>query len=692
MALGLEVSLGPALGQTITDFQPKFGAPGEYVTLYGAGFYYTGTTPDPVVEARLAGAAAQAWITSDNQVSVRIPSGASSGLFSVRKSGRDWVYSPQVFTVIGPGPYISGFSPTNGNVGTLVFIEGVHFTGATAVRFNGTNAPGFWVASDTQIQVNAPANVTTGPITVVTPLGSHTSAANFNVPPVITGFAPARGRAGTNVVLSGKNFTGTTAVYFNGLNAAFTVHSLTQLTATVPVGATTGPLLLVAPAGNYPTSSNFVVEPTLTSFAPGFGPPGTSVTVQGANFNVGTPVVKFGGVPAAAPTGVSFGQLTVTVPAGATNAPISVTTADGTATSAALFYLPPVLTAFSPTNSAPGTTVILTGQNLLGATSVTFNGQPASFLPPTDNVTLHAVVPVGVSTGPISVTTPGGAAHSGSRLFYAQPVIHSFSPSHGLPGTNVVLVGENFLGTTAVRFNGTNASFLPPTNNTTLVATVPSGATTGPITVVAPAGAATSAAGFTMDYTADLLVTVTDSPDPVTVGEQLVYSVIVQNRGPFTAPSVRLTNTLPASVTLKSATTTAGTIESAANPVVVNLGTMNLAGGAAVTLTVVPRSAGWITNLATAVSGHPDPNLADNTVWTATAVEPPPVLRIGRLPPDRVRLSWPGTLSGFSLQSRSSLAATNTWANVPVAPEIVGEEHVVVETNTAPTRFYRLRR
>ena len=118
--------------------------------------------------------------------------------------------------------------------------------------------------------------------------------------------------------------------------------------------------------------------------------------------------MKFGGVLAAAPTGVTFGQLTAVVPNGATNAPITVTTVDGSNTSAQIFYLPASITGFTPTNSPAGTTVTINGSNFIGATAVAFNGTPASSFSVTNNTIIGATVPGGVITGPISVTTSTG--------------------------------------------------------------------------------------------------------------------------------------------------------------------------------------------------------------------------------------------------------------------------------------------
>ncbi|MEK6282885.1 MAG: reprolysin-like metallopeptidase [Acidobacteriota bacterium] len=77
------------------------------------------------------------------------------------------------------------------------------------------------------------------------------------------------------------------------------------------------------------------------------------------------------------------------------------------------------------------------------------------------------------------------------------PAISSFSPAGGSQGAAATIAGTNFISPTAVRFNGVDASFTV-SSTTEIVATVPVGATTGPITVVTASGVATSAANFTV--------------------------------------------------------------------------------------------------------------------------------------------------------------------------------------------------
>ncbi len=79
--------------------------------------------------------------------------------------------------------------------------------------------------------------------------------------PIITKFSPTRGKVGKKVTITGRNFVGTTAVAFNGRSATFTVKSTSTLIATVPAGATTGPVTVTNAGGPAVSSGTFTVVP-----------------------------------------------------------------------------------------------------------------------------------------------------------------------------------------------------------------------------------------------------------------------------------------------------------------------------------------------------------------------------------------------------------------------------------------------
>lgn len=77
-------------------------------------------------------------------------------------------------------PWLCLLTPTSGQVGTSVAIEGSGLTGASAVTFNGT-AASFVVDSSSQISATVPARATGGPITVTTASGTAVSPSSFTI-------------------------------------------------------------------------------------------------------------------------------------------------------------------------------------------------------------------------------------------------------------------------------------------------------------------------------------------------------------------------------------------------------------------------------------------------------------------------------------------------------------------------------
>ena len=86
--------------------------------------------------------------------------------------------------------------------------------------------------------------------------------------PAFTSFAPTSGPVGARVTLTGSGLTSTTTVSFSGSAATFKVVSDTQVTATVPAGAVSGPITVTTAGGTATSTGRFTVtrksEPTPT--------------------------------------------------------------------------------------------------------------------------------------------------------------------------------------------------------------------------------------------------------------------------------------------------------------------------------------------------------------------------------------------------------------------------------------------
>jgi len=163
------------------------------------------------------------------------------------------VVTPTVGILTGASgsPVISNIQPNPALVGTSVTITGVNFgaaQGVSTVTFNGAAAsPASWSA--TSFTVPVPVGATTGSV-VVTVSGQPSNGYLFTVTPPapnITNIQPNPSAVGTSVTITGTNFgatQGVSTITFNGTPASPTSWSATSITTLVPVGATTGNVIV----------------------------------------------------------------------------------------------------------------------------------------------------------------------------------------------------------------------------------------------------------------------------------------------------------------------------------------------------------------------------------------------------------------------------------------------------------------
>ncbi len=92
----------------------------------------------------------------------------------------------------------------------------------------------------------------------------------------------------------------------------------------------------------------------------------------------------------------------------------------------------PALTSLNPTTGPVGTSVTLTGTHLTGATGVSFNGTSAP-VTVVNATTATATVPVGATSGNVTITTPGGASNAVSFTVITDLTVSA--PQSVAPGT-----------------------------------------------------------------------------------------------------------------------------------------------------------------------------------------------------------------------------------------------------------------
>jgi large repetitive protein len=398
-------------------------------------------------------------------------------------------------------PTITSYSPASGLPGTAVTIDGSGFSATTSVTFNGVVA-GFGVnPSGTQITTTVPGGATTGPLAVATPDGTASTSSDFTVlvEPSISGFQPTSGSVGTTVTITGANLLGSTEVKFKNTAApGFAVNpGGTQITVVVPSGAATGKITVTTPVASAKSAGTFTIVvpggPTIATFNPASGEVGDAVTITGAGF-LGTTAVKFRSTQAVFAV-TSDTQITTTVPQGAKTGPITVTTPVASAESSARFVVVtptiPKVNKLEPRSGPVGTAVAVLGSGFLGASAVRFNGQAVAAFSVVSDSKITTAVPVGATSGPVSITSPLGTGTSAKAFTVTGPKIKEITPTSGYPGDAVTLKGDGFTGATAVMFAGVTAAFtIVDDDNATAV--VPEGAASGKITLTTPAGTASS--------------------------------------------------------------------------------------------------------------------------------------------------------------------------------------------------------
>lgn len=137
-------------------------------------------------------------------------------------------------------------------VGTNVFVD---FDVTTAISGEGLYSFGLLNASDNSVYFTSSEGLTP-PQLIIETFG-------MNDAPMIMDFTPSSGGAGTVVSIHGMNFSGVSAVHFNGVASSQVAYvSDTEVRALVPTGVTTGPVTVTTANGTATSSTNFTAPST----------------------------------------------------------------------------------------------------------------------------------------------------------------------------------------------------------------------------------------------------------------------------------------------------------------------------------------------------------------------------------------------------------------------------------------------
>lgn len=162
----------------------------------------------------------------------------------------------------------------------------------------------------------------------------------------------------------------------------------------------------------------------------------------------------------------------------------------------------------------------------------------------------------------------------------------------------------------------------------------------------------------------DLVVTVTPSPTPASIGAPLTYLVTVTNNGPSPAPGTMLVVRLPGGVTLSPLSPPSqGTASVSGSVITATLGTVVVGKPVTLVLTVTPTLSGPINAVAGVASLDVDPNLNNNLAAITTLVAPAD-LTVNAIASTQSPTVGDSFVEAFNVYNYGPAAALNAAVNI----------------------------
>lgn len=215
----------------------------------------------------------------------------------------------------------------------------------------------------------------------------------------------------------------------------------------------------------------------------------------------------------------------------------------------------PIIDSFTPSTGIVGNAVNIFGQNFdsdPSKNSVKFNGATAVVNYNFGSTQyLNVTVPAAATTGKISITVGTSTGLSTNDFVVPAPSITSFSPGLAISGESIRINGANFstiLSNNEVRFNGIQATVTSATANQ-IIANVPSGATSGRISVKVGVQTVNTSTDFTV-----VIPPTISSFDPTSGTVGTTITVIGSNFDVLQTNNLVKVNGLAATVTSSSNT------------------------------------------------------------------------------------------------------------------------------------------
>jgi hypothetical protein len=371
------------------------------------------------------------------------------------------IQGKDTFTVTGSGT-LSALSPASGPAGTDVTISGTGFLASSVITFKYdtttltpksgsviTTSAGAFISV-----ITIPTTATVGAHTISVKVGTPTATATFTVTAsaALDPLSPTSGPAGTEVLITGGSFTPSAAILFKldgtttltpktGTDTAVRSSGSFISTVTIPANTAAGAHTITIYYATAPTvgvaTATFTVtaSASLSPLSPLTGPPGTDVTITGANFpanaaitfrlNTTTLTPKAGSLVTGSngsfmtiltvPANTTNGAYLFTITAGGTTVTASFTVTGATTTTSSTTTTTTTTTPTSSTTTQPPSgTILLTGGTHAAGSIITLIGMGfTAGLPVTftfDAALMGQVNATSDGFAPISYTIPAGTS------------------------------------------------------------------------------------------------------------------------------------------------------------------------------------------------------------------------------------------------------------------------------------------
>lgn len=376
----------------------------------------------------------------------------------------------------------------NNSVDQTITLNGSGFNNITDVQLEGNSCDTLTIVTDTELTCNIPTN-SDGPADIQIITSSevylYDNAITYNPNATMTGYTTTSLSIGDTLGVQGTNFVPGARVYMDGTECTDTLYFSDQviyckvpiaITGTHNVEVRNGDGFIISQNPTFTPTSPIVssvrmnADPSVDAFGPVAG--GTTVLINGTNFDSGISIVEFNGeLCTSIVVGGANNTITCNMPASVSGlgfVDLYVENLDGknfSFSNAFEYFGPPTLSSVAP-NRGPingSQVIIIDGTNFRTGWNVDINGNNCPLGGPSNSTVIRCTTPDNTTAGgpyDIVVTNLDGqsATLTSAYSYIAPPSISSITPNYidESNGGTITVNGSDFDVAGGVQFYDAN--------------------------------------------------------------------------------------------------------------------------------------------------------------------------------------------------------------------------------------------